>query len=132
MTDTRNIEIAEYNYNLPDEKIAKYPLPQRDTSKLLLYRSGRISHDTFSNLSEYIPSDALMIFNNTKVIQARLRFQKETGATVEVFCLEPETPNDYQLIFQQTKECVWRCIVGNSARWKGGYCNNICWLMEKI
>ena len=120
MTDTRNIEIAEYNYNRPDEKIAKYPLPQRDTSKLLLYRSGRISHDTFSNLSEYIPSDALMIFNNTKVIQARLRFQKETGATVEVFCLEPETPNDYQLIFQQTKECVWRCIVGNSARWKGG------------
>lgn len=120
MTDTRKIEIAEYDYNLPDERIAKYPLAQRDMSKLLLYRSGEISHDTFASLTEYIPSGSLMIFNNTKVIQARLRFRKETGATIEVFCLEPESPNDYQLIFQQTEECSWQCLVGNSSRWKSG------------
>lgn len=120
MKDTRNIEIADYDYLLPDERIAKYPLAQRDSSKLLLYKSGVISHDTFSNLSSHIPAGSLMIFNNTKVIQARLRFRKETGAQVEVFCLEPEHPNDYQLIFQQTQMCEWRCLVGNSSRWKSG------------
>ena len=120
MKDTRNIEIAEYDYDLPDERIAKYPLSQRDSSKLLLYKGGDISHDTFCNLPDYIPSGSLMIFNNTKVIQARLRFRKETGAQIEVFCLEPESPNDYQLIFQQTQMCEWRCLVGNSSRWKGG------------
>ena len=108
MKDTRNIEIAEYDYDLPDERIAKYPLSQRDSSKLLLYKGGDISHDTFCNLPDYIPSGSLMIFNNTKVIQARLRFRKETGAQIEVFCLEPESPNDYQLIFQQTQMCEWR------------------------
>lgn len=120
MKDTRNIEIADYDYLLPDERIAKYPLAQRDSSKLLLYKSGVISHDKFSNLSSHIPAGSLMIFNNTKVIQARLRFRKETGAQVEVFCLEPEHPNDYQLIFQQTQMCEWRCLVGNSSRWKSG------------
>ena len=79
-----------------------------------------MSHDTFYNLSDYIPEGSLMIFNNTKVIQARLRFRKETGAQIEVFCLEPEIPNDYQLIFQETECCVWNCLVGNSARWKSG------------
>lgn len=120
MIETRNIEIAEYDYPLPDERIAKYPLAQRDSSKLLLYRHGDLSHDTFKNLPQYIPSGSLMVFNNTKVIQARLRFRKETGAQIEVFCLEPEAPNDYQLIFQQTESCVWRSLVGNSARWKSG------------
>ncbi len=120
MTDTRNIEIAEYDYALPDERIAKYPLAQRDGSKLLLYKGGCVSQDTFCNLPDYIPARSLMVFNNTKVIQARLRFKKETGATIEIFCLEPETPNDYQLIFQQTAECTWQCLVGNSARWKSG------------
>ncbi|MBR3854832.1 MAG: S-adenosylmethionine:tRNA ribosyltransferase-isomerase [Bacteroidaceae bacterium] len=120
MTDTRNIEIAEYDYALPDERIAKYPLARRDSSKLLLYKGGSVSQDTFCNLPEHIPAGSLMVFNNTKVIQARLRFRKETGATIEIFCLEPEAPNDYQLIFQQTRECVWQCLVGNSARWKSG------------
>ncbi|MBR5893343.1 MAG: S-adenosylmethionine:tRNA ribosyltransferase-isomerase [Bacteroidaceae bacterium] len=120
MTDTRNIGIADYDYSLPDERIAKYPLAQRDTSKLLLYRSGEISHGSFGELTEHIPAGSLMIFNNTKVIQARLRFRKETGATIEVFCLEPESPNDYQLIFQQSRECSWQCLVGNSSRWKSG------------
>ena len=120
MTETRNIAIAEYDYPLPDERIAKYPLTRRDSSKLLLYRGGEVSQDTFSNLPEHIQAGALMVFNNTKVIQARLRFRKETGATIEVFCLEPEAPNDYQLVFQQCEECTWQCLVGNSARWKSG------------
>ena len=120
MTNTKNIEIAEYDYLLPDEKIAKYPLKQRDSSKLLLYNGGNISHDTFSNLPQYIDEGTLMIFNNTKVIQARLRFKKETGAQIEVFCLEPEQPIDYQQTFLQTDTCVWKCLIGNSARWKNG------------
>ena len=120
MTDTKNIEIAEYDYPLPDERIAKYPLAQRDSSKLLLYKGGAVSEDKFHNLPAYIPAGSLMIFNNTKVIQARLRFRKETGAQIEVFCLEPLLPSDYQLIFLQTCQCEWSCLVGNSARWKSG------------
>lgn len=120
MKNIQDIAIAEYDYPLPDERIAKYPLAQRDSSKLLIYDKGCISENVFSSLPEYIPGNALMVFNNTKVIQARMRFRKETGAQVEVFCLEPEAPNDYLLIFQQTSECVWRCLVGNSNRWKSG------------
>lgn len=120
MKKVQEIAIAEYDYTLPDERIAKYPLAQRDTSKLLIYKKGIVSEDIFSTLPQHIPHGSLMIFNNTKVIQARLRFRKETGATVEVFCLEPEVPADYQQIFQQTSECVWQCLVGNSNRWKSG------------
>lgn len=120
MKKVQEIAIAEYDYPLPDERIAKYPLAQRDTSKLLIYKKGIVSEDIFSTLPQHIPHGSLMIFNNTKVIQARLRFRKETGATVEVFCLEPEVPADYQQIFQQTSECVWQCLVGNSNRWKSG------------
>ncbi len=120
MTSVKEIEIAEYNYPLPDERIAKYPLKERDSSKLLIYNKGEISEDTFRNLADHIPAGSLMIFNNTKVIQARLRFRKPTGAQIEVFCLEPESPNDYALIFQQTESCVWQALVGNSNRWKSG------------
>ena len=120
MKNIQEIAIAEYDYPLPDERIAKYPLAERDTSKLLLYNKGTVCEDSFSSLPNYIPQGALMVFNNTKVIQARLRFRKETGATIEVFCLEPEQPCDYQQIFLETKECVWQCLVGNSNRWKGG------------
>lgn len=123
--DIQEIAIAEYDYPLPDERIAKYPLSQRDTSKLLLYRGGEIAEDTFAALPGYIPQGALMVFNNTRVIQARLRFRKETGALIEVFCLEPELPADYQLVFQETKECVWQCLVGNSNRWKGGVLSQV-------
>ena len=125
MKNIQEIAIAEYDYPLPDERIAKYPLTQRDTSKLLIYNKGCISENIFSSLPSYIPGDALMVFNNTKVIQARMRFRKETGAQIEVFCLEPETPNDYLLIFQQTTECVWRCLVGNSNRWKSGVLSQV-------
>ena len=125
MIEVQNIAIAEYDYPLPDERIAKYPLAQRDSSKLLLYNKGVVSEDVFSNLPKYIPQNALMVFNNTKVIQARLRFRKETGALIEVFCLEPEQPCDYQQIFLETKECVWQCLVGNSNRWKGGVLSQV-------
>ena len=125
MKNIQEIAIAEYDYPLPDERIAKYPLAQRDSSKLLLYNKGVVSEDVFSNLPKYIPQNALMVFNNTKVIQARLRFRKETGGLIEVFCLEPEQPCDYQQIFLETKECVWQCLVGNSNRWKGGVLSQV-------
>ena len=120
MKNIQEIAIAEYDYPLPDERIAKYPLAERDTSKLLIYNKGVVCEECFSNLPQFVPQNSLMVFNNTKVIQARLRFRKETGALIEVFCLEPEQPCDYQQIFLETKECVWQCLVGNSNRWKGG------------
>lgn len=118
--DPRHIRISEFNYPLPDERIAKFPLSVRDQSKLLLYRHGEVSEDRFTSLPEYLPSGSLMIFNNTKVIQARLHFRKETGALIEVFCLEPIQPNDYALNFQQTGHAAWLCMVGNLKKWKEG------------
>ncbi len=117
---TKHIQISEYNYPLPDERIAKFPLAERDHSKLLVYNKGAVSHDIFYNLPNYLPKGALMVYNNTKVIQARLHFNKETGALIEVFCLEPIQPNDYVLNFQQTKHCAWLCLVGNLKKWKEG------------
>ena len=102
MQDTKHIRIEDFDYPLPDERIAKFPLPVRDQSKLLVYRHGEVSEDRFTSLPDYIPTGSLMIFNNTKVIQARLHFRKETGALIEVFCLEPAVPADYALSFQQT------------------------------
>ena len=116
----KHIRISEFNYPLPDERIAKFPLPVRDQSKLLLYRHGEVSEDRFISLPEYLSSGSLMIFNNTKVIQARLHFRKETGALIEVFCLEPIQPNDYVLNFQQTEHVAWLCMVGNLKKWKEG------------
>jgi len=120
MTSTKNIHIADYNYNLPDERIAKFPLAQRDSSKLLIYNKGVVSEDIFSSLPQYLPKNALMVFNNTKVIQARLHFQKETGATIEVFCMEPFAPVEYQQNFAQTGSVEWLCMIGNLKRWKEG------------
>ena len=118
--DPRHIRISEFNYPLPDERIAKFPLPVRDQSKLLLYRHGEVSEDRFTSLPNYLPADSLMIFNNTKVIQARLHFHKKTGALIEVFCLEPILPNDYALNFQQTEHTAWLCMIGNLKKWKEG------------
>ncbi|MDR1610181.1 MAG: S-adenosylmethionine:tRNA ribosyltransferase-isomerase, partial [Candidatus Symbiothrix sp.] len=120
MIQTQNIPIADYNYNLPEENIAKFPLLQRDKSKLLIWKNGQISENIFQNLSEYIPENALLVFNNTKVIQARMLFQKPSGAQIEIFCLEPEEPADYAQVFARTQSCVWRCLIGNAKRWKGG------------
>ncbi|MBE9510563.1 MAG: S-adenosylmethionine:tRNA ribosyltransferase-isomerase [Bacteroidetes bacterium] len=109
----------EYSYPLPEERIAKYPLKKRDNSKLLVYKNGEISHDDFGNLVDYLNSGSLLVFNDTKVIQARLEFRKDTGARIEIFCLEPKTPADYMLTFQATGSVTWRCIVGNLSKWKG-------------
>ena len=113
------ISISEYAYDLPDERIAKYPLAERDQSKLLVWKNGQIQDALFRNLSEYLPANSLLIFNNTKVIRARLHFQKETGAKIEIFCLDPYEPADYQIAFQTTKTCIWKCMIGNQKKWKG-------------
>ena len=118
--DPKHIRISEFNYPLPDERIAKFPLPVRDQSKLLLYRHGEVTEDIFTSLPDYLPANSLIIFNNTKVIQARLHFHKETGALIEVFCLEPIQPNDYALNFQQTEHAAWLCMIGNLKKWKEG------------
>ena len=120
MEDTKHIKISEFNYPLPDERIAKFPLSNRDESKLLVYRQGEVSEDRFTSLPDYLEAGEMMVFNNTKVIQARLHFRKETGALIEVFCLEPIQPNDYVLSFQQTQKCCWLCMVGNLKKWKEG------------
>ena len=119
-TDPRHIRISEYNYPLPDERIAKYPLAQRDHSKLLIYNKGEVGEDVFYNLPSHLPQGALMVFNNTKVIQARMHFRKETGALIEVFLLEPADPTDYEMMFQTTGRCAWYCLVGNLKKWKEG------------
>ena len=115
-----NIKIEDYSYQLPNEKIAKYPLEKRDLSQLLVYRDGKIGKDQFVNIDQYINSDSTLVFNNTEVIQARLKFYKETGAQIEIFCLEPIEPSDYVLAFQQTEKITWKCIVGNLKKWKSG------------
>ena len=118
--DPKHIHISEFDYPLLDERIAKFPLPVRDQSKLLVYRHGQVSEDVFTSLPDYIPTGKLMVFNNTKVIQARLHFRKETGALIEVFCLEPILPADYALNFQQTEHVAWLCMIGNLKKWKEG------------
>ncbi len=120
ISNPRHIRISDYNYPLPDERIAKFPIAQRDHSKLLVYRKGEVSQDVFYNIPEYLPKGALMVFNNTKVIQARMHFRKDTGALIEVFLLEPACPSDYELMFQTTENCSWYCLVGNLKKWKEG------------
>lgn len=118
--NTKNIHISDYNYDLPDSRIAKFPLKERDHSKLLVYRHGAVSDDVFYNLPKYLPEGALMVFNNTRVIQARIHFRKATGALIEVFLMEPAAPTDYELMFQTTGHCSWLCMVGNLKKWKEG------------
>lgn len=120
MIHPKHLQIKDFAYELPEARIAKYPLAERDRSKLLLYKDGAIGEDLFCHLPDYLPQGALMVFNNTKVIQARLHFHKATGALIEVFCLEPHTPQDYQLNFAQTRRCTWTCLVGNLKKWKDG------------
>ena len=144
------ILIEEYNYPLPDERIAKYPLAQRDHSKLLVYRDGQVQEDVFHHIGEYLSPDSLLIYNNTRVIQARLEFHKKVvqefthsglpseplngssavseplnseaprGARIEIFCLEPLQPHDYQLALGATQGCTWKCMIGNAKKWKSG------------
>ena len=114
----KNIKINDFTYHLPDERIAKYPLAERDNSKLLFYKNGLIEENSFKNCVEYLPENSQLIFNNTRVIHARLFFRKETGAKIEIFCLEPIEPADYQVAFQKKKRVIWKCMVGNSKKWK--------------
>lgn len=125
--EPKEIHISDYNYQLPDERIAKFPLPQRDTSKLLVYKSGNIGQDTFHHLPGHLPKDALMIFNNTRVVRARLHFRKSVspdtaslGALIEIFILEPAMPAEYQENFLSRGKCSWYCLVGNLKKWKTG------------
>ena len=125
-TDPRQIRISDYQYELPDDRIAKFPMERRDQSRLLIYNKGEVGEDVFCRLPEYLPEGALMVFNNTKVIQARMHFRKadanggHTGALIEVFLLEPAAPADYEQMFQTTGRCAWYCLVGNLKKWKEG------------
>ncbi len=116
----RNICISDYDYPLPDDRIARHPLAQREQCKLLYWHQGNIEDHRFSDVPALLPPQCMLIYNNTRVINARLRFHKDTGSLIEIFCLEPEAPRDYQLIFQTTRHCAWNCLVGNSKRWKQG------------
>ncbi|MDT8400906.1 MAG: S-adenosylmethionine:tRNA ribosyltransferase-isomerase [Bacteroidales bacterium] len=118
--DPRNIKIKDYTYVLPEEKIARYPLNERDLSRLLIYSKGRISHDIFRKLGTYLSEGDILVYNRTRVIRARLIFSKPTGAIIEIFCLEPEEPADYESNFSAKKTVMWRCLVGNRKKWKTG------------
>ena len=118
--EVREIRIDDYDYELPDERIAKFPLPERDSSRLLVYDHGTISAMRFDSLPGLLPPGSLMVFNNTRVIRARLHFRKETGALIEVFCLEPLVPAEYAQMFSQDGRCIWMCMIGNLKKWKEG------------
>ena len=112
------IHIEDYDYPLPDERIAKYPLPERDSSKLLRYHSGQVDEHVFRDLPSLLPGGSLMVFNDTKVVPARMHFQRKTGAHIEIFCLEPVQPVEYATAFAATDACTWKCVIGNAKKWK--------------
>jgi S-adenosylmethionine:tRNA ribosyltransferase-isomerase len=116
----RDININDYDYDLPSDRIAQYPVEVRDRSRLLVYRDNKIENDSFYNIDEYLPADSLLVFNNTRVIRARILFRKATGAVVEILCLEPLSPCDYALSFGSEEAVEWKCIVGNLKKWKSG------------
>lgn len=117
----QEIKLSDYTYDLPDERIAKFPLPKRDESKLQVYRQGQITHDIFKNITDYLPKNCTLVFNNTKVIPARIHFQKSTGAIIQLFLLHPVLPTlVINLAMEVTQECVWECMIGNRKRWKKG------------
>lgn len=116
----RHIDINQFDYDLPDRRIAKFPLAERSASKLLVYRNGAISESRFDRLGEELPEGAMLVFNNTKVIRARIIMHKPSGARIEVFCLEPHAPADYERAFAVKGKCAWSCIVGNLKKWKEG------------
>ena len=124
MNHPKNISIADYTYNLPNEKIAAFPLQQRDQSKLLIYKDGLIKEDIYKNIASYLPGKSLLIFNDTKVIPARILLQKQTGGIIEIFLLEPfEAVNEYNSIMQKKEKVKWKCLIGGAAKWKEGSLN---------
>ena len=118
MNQVQDICIQDYTYDLPEEQIATYALPDRDQSRLLIWNKGKISDERFDHLPEHLPSGSMLIFNNTRVIRARLFFKRLTGAKIEIFCLEPLDPAEYTQSFSQTESCNWKCIIGNLKKWK--------------
>src|SRR5450759_4636371 len=116
----RDIDINDYYYDLPSDLIAQYPVNERDKSQLLIFKENTIVKDSFSNIDEYIPTDSLLVFNNTRVIRARILFRKENGAVIEILCLEPLVPFEYALSFSSKEPVEWKCIVGNLKKWKSG------------
>lgn len=130
-SDSAPILIETYNYPLPDDKIAKYPLEKRDASKLLVYQHQTIKESVFSSLPEFLPEKSLLIYNNTRVIQARMIFYKSTGARIEIFCLEPVNPVDYALSLSSSERCIWKCMVGNLKKWKSDSLEKIITLKGK-
>ena len=128
----KEIRIEDFDYPLPDERIAKYPLTERDHSNLLHWQNGKIEQLHFYDLPDTLTRNDLLVYNNTKVIQARLHFQKETGAIIEIFCLEPHSPADYNLVFQENKSCVWKCLVGNSKKWKEGALKQTMYIKDML
>ena len=114
-----DIRIEDYNYPLSDERIAKYPLAERDSSKLLEYNDGVITEHVFRDIPGLLPADAIMVFNDTKVVPARLHFVRPTGARIEIFCLQPVKPEEYNICFAATESCTWKCVIGNAKKWKG-------------
>jgi S-adenosylmethionine:tRNA ribosyltransferase-isomerase len=120
MAGPTSIRVEDFRYDLPESRIARYPLFDRSSSKLLLYKGGGITQDQFSHLPDHLPDGSWLVFNNTKVIQARLRFNKESGARIEIFCLEPTDPADYEQSFQAEASATWHCLVGNMKKWKKG------------
>ncbi len=121
MTDPKNISIRDYTYSLPEERIARYPLAERDTSKLLVYKEGVITDETYRNIAAHIPEKSLLVFNNTKVVEARLLFQKPTGGVIEIFCLEPhEKYADISRAMLEKEKVLWHCLVGGASKWKPG------------
>ena len=118
MNAVKDISIEAYDYPLPDERIAKYPLPERDASKLLVLKNNEIQESQFKHIGDFLPKEALLVFNETKVIRARLQFHKVTGSRIEIFCLEPE--KDYQVAFSAVSSVRWKCLIGNAKRWKEG------------
>lgn len=114
-----DLKIEDFHYPLTDDRIAKYPLPRRDSSKLLIYKDGEVDESVFRNISGFLPQNSLMVFNDTKVVPARLHFRRSTGAHIEIFILQPIDPPEYNTIFSVTDSCCWKCVVGNIKRWKG-------------
>jgi S-adenosylmethionine:tRNA ribosyltransferase-isomerase len=121
MANPKNISIHDYTYSLPEERIAKYPLAERDASKLLVYKEGEIAEDNYKNITNHIPENSFLVFNNTKVVEARLLFQKPTGGVIEIFCLEPhEQYADITTAMLQKGKVLWQCLVGGISKWKTG------------
>lgn len=120
------LNIEDYSYPLTDDRIAKYPLPERDSSRLLRYEDGKIGEHCFRDLPGLLPEGSLMVFNDTKVVPARLHFRRESGAHIEIFCLEPLSPSEYNLVFERRDECIWKCVIGNAKKWKGDVLSLYC------